>query len=172
MVGMLVMQLYRINTKVLCRYTGRDKSVKKKWAKAKNGERIEFANGWYYIRSRCIKFESSFFNLLQMRVIEFSYLSHEPLDPATGEPTTLTPEERKNLDMREDVENLGEGSKKSFGVKKQGLFGGSLIPIVLTVGIVACFYFIWQLTGKVDMIGAGQNVMEQMLGEIINKLPR
>lgn len=161
-VAMFVYNLYRTNARILCRYSGRDKRVRKKWAKSKNGERIEFDNGWYYIITKCIKLDATFFNLLPVRVLEFSYLSKYPNNPDTGEPLAETPEMRKNLNKREDVEALEFGSQRALGKGKVGVMGGGLLPIILVVAVVASLYLNWQSSAKIDMLGQAINVLQEM----------
>ena len=169
-VGILlaIFSCYRAKTKVKCTFTRRDKTVTTKWAKAKNGERIEFDGGWYYIVTRRIKLQAldSAFNLLfptMIRLLEFTYKSIWPIDPETGEADAETPEARKNLDKREDIEAFNLGSQKAFGKAKGGMLGGGWLPIVLVVGIVACVYLIWQMQGQVDNLGNAINVLQEIM---------
>ena len=160
---MLGYNLYLSNNRIMCRITRRDKSVRKKWAKPVNGERIEDGSAWYYVRTKCIKSETSFFGLIPVRVLDFSYLSSQPLDPDSGEPVAESPEVRRNLDKREDIEAYNEGGRVAMGKGKIGFMGGGIMPIILVIGVVASVYFIWQLMGKIDMLGQAVNVLQNMM---------
>ena len=163
-----VYSCHQAKSKVLCSFTRRDKTVAHKWAKAKNGERIEFGGAWYYIVMGRIKLQAltQGFNLAfptMVRRLDFTYRSIWPIDPETGEADAETPESRKNLDKREDIEAFNLGSQKAFGKAKGGMLGGGWLPIVLVVGIVACVYLIWQMQGQVDNLGNAINVLQEML---------
>jgi hypothetical protein len=158
---------YRAKNKVYCTFTRRDKTTGHKWIKAKNGERIEFDGGWYYVVMGCITTEAldSGFNMIfptMVRRLDFTWKSSYPKDPATGEPLPETPEMRKNLNKREDIEALNKGTQQAFGKGKIGLMGGGLLPIMLVIGLAASLYLIFQLMGKVDMLGQAINVLQQM----------
>lgn len=153
--------LYRINTKILCRFKRRDKSIKKRWAKPKNGERVEFDGGWYYVLTKRIQFETLMF--LPVKILEFSYRSVWPIDPETGEANAETPESRRNLNKREDIEALEVGSQRALGKAKVGIMSGGWLPIILVVGVAACVYFIFQMRGQIDMLGNSINVLQEMM---------
>ena len=158
---------HRAKTKVYCTFTRRDKTVSHKWGKAKNGERLEFDSGWYYIITSRIKLKALDvgFNMLfptMVRCLDFTYKSIYPIDPETGKADEETPEARKNLDKREDIEAFNLGSQKAFGKPKLG-FGGGWLPIILVVGIIASVYFSWQLMGRVDSLGQAVNVLQEMM---------
>jgi len=147
-------------------FTRRDKTIARKWAKAKNGERIEFNGGWYYVNMKRIKLEAldKGFNLLfptMVRCLEFTYSSIWPIDPETGEAGAETPESRKNLDKREDIEALNVGSQRAFGKQKMGMAGGWM-PVAMLIGIVASLYFNYQAAGKIDMLGQAINVLQEL----------
>lgn len=159
---------HRAKTKVYCIFTRRDKTVAHKWAKAKNGERIEFDGGWYYIVMKRIKLQAldTGFNLLfptMARRLDFTYKNIWPIDPETGEAEAETPESRRNLDKREDIEAFNLGSQKAFGKQKLSMLGGGWMPVALVVGIVACLYLIWQMQGQIDSVGQALNVLQQMM---------
>jgi hypothetical protein len=153
--------IYRINTKILCRFMRRDKSVKKKWVKPRNGERVEFDGGWYYVITKRILFETMMF--MPAKVLEFSYKSIYPRDPETGEANAETPEARRNLNKREDIEALEVGSQRALGKVKVGVMSGGWLPIILVVGVVACLYFVWQMRGQIDAVGQALNVLQEMM---------
>jgi len=158
---------HRAKTRVYCTFTRRDKTMRHKWARAINGERIEFGGGWYYVVMSCVTTEAleSGFNAIfptMIRRLAFTYKNKYPIDPETGEPSAETPEMRKNLNKREDIEALEVGSIKALGKGRVGLMGGGWLPIILVIGVVASLYFIWQLMGKVDMLGNAINVLQQM----------
>jgi len=159
---------HRAKTKVYCTFKRRDKTVAHKWAKAKNGERIEFDGGWYYIITSRVTLKSldvgfNMFFPTQVRCLDFTYKSIYPIDPETGEADAETPEARKNLDKREDIEAFNKGSQASYGKQKFGFAGGGWLPIISVVGIVACLYLIWQMQGQIDSVGQALNVLQEMM---------
>ena len=159
---------HRAKNKVYCTFTRRDKTTGHKWAKAKNGERIEFAGGWYYIDMECVTTEAldSGFNMIfptMVRRLFFRCGNKYPLNPKTGKDDWETPEARKNLNKREDIEALELGSRKALGAGKVSMFGGGLLPIILIVGLIAVIYFIFQMRGQIDQIGNALNVLQQMM---------
>lgn len=158
-----IIDLYKINHRILCRFTGKDKRVKKKWVKPVNGERIEFDKGWYYVATNCIRHDTTWFGLLPVILLEFNYKSKYPLDPDTGEPLEETPEMRRNLDKREDIQAYNEGGRKAAGLGKVSVLGGGLLPIILVIGIIASLYLNYQAMGKIDMLGNAINVLQQMM---------
>ena len=141
-VVMFVYDLYRANTRILCRFTRRDKGIKKKWAKPKNGERVEFDNGWYYVVMKRILLDTMYFGLIPVKVLEFTYRSIYPRDPETGRTDEETPQERKNLDRREAIEAWNVGTQRAMG-KSKVTVGGGWLPVMLIVGIVVIIYFMF-----------------------------
>jgi len=163
-----IFSCHRAKTKVYCTFARRDKTVGHKWAKAKNGERIEFDNGWYYIITSRIKLKAldGGFNMFfptMVRCLDFTYKSIYPIDPETGKTDAETPEARKNLDKREDIEAFDIGSQKAFGKPKFGFASGGWLPIISVVGIVACLYLVWQMQGQIDAVGNALNVLQEMM---------
>lgn len=168
-VGILyaIYNCHRAATRVYCSFTRRDKTESHKWAKAKNGERIEFDGGWYYVDMARIKLVAlkSGFNMLfptMVRKLDFRYNSSRPVDPQTGEADWETPEARKNLNKREDIEALERGSQAAMGRGKATAMGGWL-PIILVVGMVALMYFMFQMRGQIDNLGNAINVLQEMM---------
>lgn len=157
-----VFNLWRINNRVQCRFTGRDRRVKKKWAKPVDGQRIEYKNGWYYVITKCLRLDSVFFGLLPLYFLEFTYTNKYPLNPDTGEPEEETPEMRKNLNKREDIQALELGSQRALGKGATTKMGGWL-PIALVVGLAATLYLVYQMQGQIDSVGNALNVLQEMM---------
>lgn len=170
-IGLFFYNTWQARNRVYCRFTRKDRSTGKKWAKFKNGERLEWEGGWYYVDTDRIIFDTIYFGLVGVRVLEYKKGVSNPRNPRTGDYGWESAEARKNLNKREDIEALELGSQKALGKAKVPILGGGWLPIILVVGIVACFYFIWQQNSKIDMVGMGQNVIEQMLGDIQSRLP-
>jgi hypothetical protein len=166
---------HRAKSKIYASFVKRDRTKGHKWVKAKNGERIEYENGWYYVVMKCVTTEplDTGFNMLfptMVRQLDFTYKSKYPIDHDTGEPLAETPEMRKNLNKREDIESLNQGTRQAFGKgAKVGLLGGGLLPVLLIVGVVISLYFIWQLMGAVNNLGFAMNVIQNMLIKIVPK---
>lgn len=113
--------------------------------------------------TRCIIRDKTFFNLLPVDLLEFSWKSKYPNDPDTGEPASETPEMRKNLNKREDIESLEVGSRRALGAGKATVMGGGWMMVILVIGVVASLYLSWQNSGKIDMLGQATNVVQEML---------
>ena len=157
---------HRAKSRVYCTFVRRDKTVGHKWALAKNGERIEFGGGWYYVVMERVTLEAldSGLNMLfptMIRRLDFTYGKSSPRDPQTGGYDWETPEARKNLSKREDIEALELGSQKALGKAKGGAMGGWL-PIALIVGMVVIGYFVYQMSGQIDAVGRALNVLQEM----------
>lgn len=165
-----IFNCYRAKTRVYCTFQRRDKTVTTKWAKAKNGERIEFDGGWYYVNMKRITLRAlesgfSFLFPTMVRCLEFRYNSSQPVDPETGENNWETPEARKNLNKREDIESLEMGSQRAMGKVKTGLLGTGWLPVILVLGIVICLYLVFQMRGQIDSVGNAINVLQEMMLE-------
>ncbi len=162
---------YRAKNKIYCTFTRRDKTVGHRWIKVhKNGERIEYGGGWYYVDSDCITTEAldSGFNMIfptMVRRLEFTWGHQLPINPKTGLPIVQTPEMRKNLNKREDIEALELGSKQALSGKaaKVGLLGGGWMPIIIIVGLLVVGYMEYQNQKRMDAVGLAINTLQQMM---------
>jgi len=159
---------YKVKTRVLCTITRRDKTKVRKWAKAKNGYRIEVDKGWYYVNMRRITllpYEEGVHLLFptMARCLEFRYNSTQPIDPETGENDYETPQSRRNLNKTEDIEALEIGSKKALGtVKAGGILGGGWMSLIMVVGILLTLYFVYTLNSHVNSLGNAINVLQTL----------
>ena len=166
-VALSVFKGLSLRNQIFCTYRRRDKTKLKKWGKAIEGYRINFDNGWYYIDIKRCVLEFRWVGILPIwvRTLDFRFDSPMPLDPETFNNDWQTPEARKALDKTEDVKALNEGSKKALAPagKVAGAFGGGLMPILMIGGLLITLYFVYQLSGKIDMVGQAMNVIQTQL---------
>lgn len=155
-----VYNLWRISTKILCRFTRIDKSIVKKWVTAKTNR--VYCDGFYRIKTERIKWEKTFFNLLPVRILEFTYGNKYPVNPDTGKADAVSPEENMGLDKKDDITEFNLGSQRAYSKVKVGGMSGWL-PIALVLGIVACLYLIFQMRGQIDQVGNALNVLQEMM---------
>ncbi len=166
-----------LSKKVYCSFRGRDRTVIYKWAKVKQA-RIDFEDSggvyWYNVSPKCVTHRLWANGIhaiipISVKCLDYRWNSTEPLDPNTFT-NDLTPDERKSLDIKDDVVGYTEGSRQAYeGKKKKSLLEGWL-PIIMLIGIAALGYMVYQQQHRMDMLGLGQNVMEQQLNEILQRL--
>ena len=166
---------YSLSKKVKCTFRRRDNTKLTKWAKISQG-RVEFDGGWYYVRPDRTYQELHTGGLhfvipTWIRCSDYRWDSSQPLDPKTFKNDYETPESRKQLDKEEDIRALHEGNRRAQqGTAKQGAFA-QWLPIIMLIGFVILGYLTYSNMKKVDMLGYGQNVIEEQLGKIINNMP-
>ena len=164
---------YGLRTKILCTYRRTDRTKVEKWT-TPNQSRIEFEGGWYQVEpSRTViqwKFLLGFFPV-PVRALDFRHGSSRALHPETFD-TSLSPEERKQLDRTDNLMGLQTASQQATkGSQKRGGMLEQYLPYIMLAGFVIIGYFIFQIQGNQNKLGLGQNIMEQQLGKIIDRLP-
>lgn len=164
--------LYGLKTKILCSYRRTDRTKIEKWA-TPNQSRIEFEGGWYQVEPARTVIQwkvYAFMFPVPVRALDFRHGSSRALDPSTFN-SDFTAEERKQLDRTDNLLGLQTASQQATkGNRKQGMLE-QYLPYIMLAGFAIMAYFIFQVSGKADRIGLGQNVIEQQLGKIINSLP-
>ena len=160
-----IVRSYSLKDKIYCTYRRRDKTKIHKWAKAVNGYRIQFENGWYYVNIRRCVLEFKWVGILPIwiRTLDFRFDSTQALDPETFNNNWETPEARKALNKEEDIKALDTGTKKSLSPGKGGALGSGWMPYIIVGGFVVVGWFLYQLMGKVDALGFAVNVLQQMM---------
>jgi hypothetical protein len=170
-IGYLSLDTYTMSKKIHCTFRRRDNTKLTKWAKMSQGA-IEFDGGIYHVRPDRT-YQALYTGGLHIlvptwiRCADYRWDSAMPLDPKTFKNDYETPETRKQLNMEEDVRALHEGNRKAQGAAKAAPMGG-LVTIILLLGFVVLGYFTYSNMKKIDLLGYGQNVIQQQLGTIIN----
>jgi hypothetical protein len=160
--------------RIYCSFRRRDNTVIYKWAK-EDQSRIDFDGGWYDVEPSSIVqrlWDGGIHWVFPtwIRCLDFRFDSPRPLNPRTFN-NQYNPQERKQLDKTDDIRAYHKGSQQALQGKagKQGFFERWL-PIIVLIGFLAVGWMIHQQNTKLDMIGNGQNVIEQQMGELQNRI--
>lgn len=166
-----VYQVYATNRKIWCVFRKAGRIVEQKWAKETQG-RIEFDGGWYEVETDRTQLSIKW-NPLPMfvRWLDFRHGSARALHPDTFE-NSFSAEERKQLNLKDDIQAYDQGSRQSLNAQggRQGAMQ-KYFPLIVLLGFLIIGYLVWQQGHKIDMLGAGDNSIEALLGEIMKKLP-
>ncbi len=164
-----------LKNKILCTLNRADRTKIQKWAKI-DQTRIDMDGGWYEVKPECttLRLWDSGIHFLfptWVRCSDYRHGSAKPLNPDTYD-NTYSAEERKQLDKTDDIRALEQGNQRSLiqGAGKQGLFQ-KYLPIIMIGGFLIIGWFLWQMQAKMNLLGAGQNYIEGVLGDIMSKLP-
>jgi hypothetical protein len=160
---------YAYKDKIFCTFRRRDKTKIEKWVKSAQG-RIAFDNGWYDVDPARTVLQLKWMPLpIWIRTLDFRHDSSLALHPDTFD-NTLTPEGRKQMNITDDLRALEQGNQSSLapGKLQQGMLS-KWLPIIVIVGFVIIGYFVFSQQKKLDMLGAGQNFIEQSLSQLLQK---
>ncbi len=166
---LVVWQVYSVfstRNKVFCSFRRADRTKIEKWAK-QNQKRIVFDGGWYHVEpDRCVLMMKWMPLPMWVRCLDFRHDSSRALHPDTFD-NAFTPEARKNLDYSDEIRAYEEGGQRAMvaGKQKKGLLD-NLFPIIMILGVVVIGYMLYQQGQKLDQIGNGQNLLEQMIGNL------
>jgi len=154
-----------------CMFIRGDGTWVDKWAKPRQ-TRIDFDNGWYYLNPKMNiskVLDKGIYKLFPTKADGqiFTFGNPDPLDPYKFEIAALTPETRKALNKREDIEAYAQGNRTSLQQKQRKGMLESLMPMITLAAFAALGYFVYVLNSRVDQIGFGQNVVQQMLQELL-----
>ena len=159
---------HQLKNKVYCTFVRRDKTVIEKWAKVGQG-RIEFDGGWYYVNPRRVTlqfWDKGIHTIIPTRIqrMQFRWDSSQALDPETFSNDYEKPEERLQLDKTEDYRAYSEGNRAALTSAKQkkGMLD-QLMPIIILGGFAIVGYMLYQNGHRMDMLGAQQNTIFQMI---------
>lgn len=160
--------------RIWCTFHRRDGTDEHKFIKDSQG-RIEWAGGWYNVRPVVTIDWRLLFGIipLPVRALYWHEDNAEPINPQTGASYDPTPSERKRLDTTDEIRAYDEGGRQGIqGVKAKGGLLQQYLPIIVIGGFVVIGFFIYTLMSKVNLLGTGQNYIEQQLGQIINHMPK
>ena len=161
---------YNLRNKIYCTFRTRDKTKVYKWVKAIDGYRIEWGNGWYYIDiKRCVlAFKWVGILPLWVRTLDFRFDASKALDPETFDNAYESPEERKALNVKDDMQAANQGSQRALapGGKVSGMFGGGLMPILMIGGILLSLYFSYTAANRTDKVGVQGNATQIQIQDV------
>ncbi len=169
-VGYAAYSANKLKSQIWCSFRRADKTKIEKWAKAVDIYRreIKFDGGWYNIKIRRVTlmlWTKGIHSLIPIwvRSLDFRYDSNMPIDPDTGDAGYDDPLERRALDKSDDLAALMETQSKSLGSAKKKSALESYMPIIVILGFLISGYMIYNLQGKVDMLGQAINVLQSMM---------
>ncbi len=155
---------------IWCTFRTVDRTRITKWAKATQTV-VEFDGGRYEVEPSRITFGIKWLLLpMSVKCLDFRHDSSRALDPDTFE-NTYTPEQRVQLDIKDDVKGFNQGNQQSLSARglKQGLMQ-QYLPLIVLVGFLICGYLIWQQRIQTDKLGFGINVVQEQLGRILQNM--
>lgn len=147
--------------KVLCHFTGQDKTEEDKWVKMKPGGTVDFRGMRFDIvpdRITSFWLTKGFHYLFPTRVnyCKFSWYSRWPHDPNDYNVTSMNPAVRKAFNKNEWVTSFTRSSSPT-AAKKQSMLAAYLPIITLAVMVIAGFYFYTELEGMKSFMAQLQN---------------
>ena len=168
---------YSVNDKrdkIYCTLIRKDKTKLNEWRKKNPSGRVEMDGGWYYYTSNAVTYDwlNKGIHLLFPIYVPcalFRWNCKWALSPEKFEADEESPQVRKNLDKEEDLTAWRKSGQTAMAGKKKMSMLEAYMPMITVGGFIVVGYFIWTLMGKVNMIGAGQNAIQNMLGQLLNK---
>ncbi len=163
--------LNKAKSHIYCMFIRWDGTWINKWAKPMQ-DRIDFDKGWYKLNPEMMiskVLDNGIHKLFPTKVDAqiFRFGNPDPLNPFKFEIASLTPEQRKALNKREDIEAYAQGNRTSLQSKQRKGMLESLMPMITLAVFAVMGYMIYILNSRVDQIGFGQNVVQQMLQELL-----
>jgi hypothetical protein len=171
MVFLLAYQAYStmsLKDKIFCTFYRANKTKIEKWAKDKQ-RLIDFDGGWYEVDPSCIVLQLKWNPLpVWIRASTYRFDSPKPLNPSSFD-NRYTPDERKQLDKADDIRELQVGNNRAVQGSKQKVAIGGFLPIIILIGFVIVGFMLWQQGSHINQIGNGQNAIESMLSQLLQK---
>ena len=177
--GYFVYIAYTYQNRIWCTFRRYDKSKKGKWANARNKDGtwgdVEFEGGLYHVEpARTVLGHRMLLGFMPFPVRESDYVqgSARALDPANFN-NSFSAEERKQLDRTDDLKGLMVANRESTkgAAGKKGMLE-TYLPFIMIAGFAIIGYFVYSQGHKMDMLGAGQNLLEAEVAKILANLPR
>ena len=166
---------HEVQSKIYCEFLRSDNTTVNKFASFKQAK-IVFDGAWYDVDTNRIigkVWKEGFpFYIFPTRGAKllYKYNSRRPLDPETFENSWEDdPEVRAALDKKDDIQAYNEGNRKSVGVAGKKTMFEQYLPIIVIGGFLVIGYFVYTLQGNVDRLGAGQNAIQGLIGELLKK---
>lgn len=159
---------YTLKDKIYCTFLRANKTKVEKWAKDTQ-RKIDFDGGWYDVDPARVVLHLKWNPLpVWIRTSTYRHDSPRPLNPDTFD-NKYTPEERKQLDKKDDIAELQAGNRQALSSGKQKVAIGGWLPIIILIGFVIVGFMLYQQQGKINQIGNGQNAIESMLSQLLQK---
>ena len=130
--------------------------------------------GWFYVDlKRCLHYRLHegfpwFLFPTMMSMLCYRFDSDRPYNPDDMTNSWPSPNDRAMLDKRDDIQAYNEGNRRSLGSVKKGMLE-QYLPYIVLLGFVILGYFIYDLKNSQNMLGAGMNAIEGMLGQLLKK---
>lgn len=154
---------------IWCTFRRVDRTRVAKWAKVGQA-RIEFDGGWYQVEPGRITIGIKWMPLpMVVKCLDFRWDSSRALDPDTFD-NSYTPEARKQLDKTDDIRALEQGNQQALTARggKQG-FLQQYQPLMIMIGFLFVGWLLWQSKIQQDKLGFAMNVIQQALGQLLQK---
>ena len=160
---MFIMAYYSTNKKrnqILCRYSGKDKTIEQKWLNADKGYVI-FRGRKFDVITRRIQsfwFTSGIHYLFPTKVNyqEWSWYSRFPHDPDNYENVWETPEVRDAINTSELVQSFYKTTTPT-ATKKKSMLEAYLPFIILIVVVLGGFFLYTNIQGIAAHVASMQN---------------
>jgi hypothetical protein len=164
-------QSRKMKTMVLCKYTSRSKQTFDKLVSEKNGYVI-FEGKKFRLLPSCGSqkyYDKGFSGFFPTKITayDFRWNSDLPIDPNTGEPAMLTPENMAKLNQ-EGALGAYAGSQDQFlkgGKAKLGGIDKWMPFIVIGLGVAIGYAIYMQMQMKAD-----QDIIKQAISDIFTKI--
>ncbi len=164
-----VFSAYNYGNKIWCTFRTREKTLIGKWVKANDGT-VVFGRGKYTVDPSRVFLGIKWLPLpMWVKIADFRYNSPLALEPHSFD-NSLTPERRTQLDISDAVEGYTRGGQKALAASKKKGFMEGWLPILLIAGIVIIGYLVYKQQARIDLLGNGQNAIQQQLSQIIERL--
>lgn len=163
--------------KIYCTFKSNDRSEESRWIK-KSLDKIIFKGSdgverWYDLEAgrTTMKLFTGGIHVIfriHVRCLTFRQDSRRPEDPFTFNNTMDgDPAMRALLNAKDDTQEFAQQTQKGFGGKVKGGLLQQWMPIIMIAGFAILGLFIFQQQQRIDLLGTGQNVMEQMLQQLL-----
>lgn len=148
MFGSAWYSIYTLKDKLLCTYRRPSNQKIEKFVKI-NERKVRFGGKEYPIVPSCnspIWYTRGVLGMLGLgtwvMTADYTWYSDLPFDPKTGKPIIMSPEVRGAMNNEQLMGSFGRGMEKQAG-KKQGLFSGGYLGLLIIGGVVLAFFYLY-----------------------------
>lgn len=174
LIGYASYSAYKLKDQIWCSFRRRDRTKIEKFASQRQAK-IDFDNGWYWVRperTTLILWTKGIHQIIPIwvRSLDYRWDSSLPLDPQDFTNKWDSPEARKALDKTLDIQALQAGNTQALsGAKVKKSLLEAYMPIIVIIGFIGLGYLMWN---QQEILGRGQNAIQGMLGQIQSMLPK
>jgi hypothetical protein len=159
---------------IYCTLIRKDKTRVHLWRKKNSSGRVELDGGWFYYNAKTVTHDwlntgIYYFMPIYVPSATFRWGNQNALNPETFTDDAETPQMRKNLDKEEDLSSWRKSGQQAMGSRGKTSMLEAYMPIITVCGFAIVGYFIYVILGKINMLGAGQNALQNMLGQLLSK---